>query len=551
MTRLCLPPFLLLALAGLAVANPLENVPTGSWVYGSVDMLKTAGLIRSVPSASRPWTRAYAARLVKEACESACPLVRDSSGVRLPDLRQFPRRSGSVEYHLGRLAGEFAEELGQAMTAERLQRARPLFRIPADSTVVFGVDPSVRLRGDTSNQTATLGLALNTVTGGNLAWYDRVDITVFRKPLRSIVDSGGIRHVPGMRDDLSQIITPGDTENHHVLISVPEAYLRFAPSWLELQVGRDYAWWGPSFRDPVMLSNHAPSFDGYRLGASFNRFKFTSITALLSPWRERHRLLSAQRLEVNFWQRLVVAFALFSVYSPDSARTKELGGYLFPLLPLYPTMANNDWIDNALVGADFALFLPHVKLYGQVMVDDFNSFPWRVDWSDTLAGGPNCTAGQVGILADLAARAALRYEYTAISHYTYYHRHWFLAYTSYDVPLGNALGPDADQHNARLDLFPSPWGYVSLLGSLTRRGSLNRGDYRNLTWDNGKPTRFHAFPTGIVENTVSVGPQLTFEPFSWLRLVSDVQWYTVGNEDGIIGARRSGLSFNAALNYRY
>ncbi len=415
---------------------------------------------------------------------------------------------------------------------------------------MFGVDPFGRLGGDTNNQTTTLGLALNTVTGRNLAWYDRIDMTVYRRPLHSIVDSGGVRHVPGMRDDLSQIISAGDAENRHVLISVPEAYLRFAPSWFELQFGRDYARWGPSFLDPVMLSNHAPSLDGYRLGANFNRLKFTSITALLSPWRERHRFLSAQRLEVNFWQRLVVGFALFSVYSPDSARTKGLGGYLFPLLPLYPTMANNDWVDNALAGADFAVFFPHVKLYGQVMVDDFH-LPWQVDWSDTMSGGPSCTAAQVGILADLAGRAALSYEYTAISHYTYYHRHGFLAYTSYDVPLGHALGPDADQHNASLDLFPSPWGYISLLGSLTRRGSLNRGDYRNLTWYEGKPTRFHAFPTGIVENTVSVGPQLVFEPFSWLRFLSDVQWYTVSNADGITGARRSGLSFNASLNYRY
>ncbi len=115
MTGRCLPPFLLLALAGLAVANPLENVTTGSWVYGSVDILKTAGLIRSVPSTSRPWTRAYAARLVKEACEFEHLHDRDSSGMRLPDNRRLLWRSGSVEYHLGRLAGEFAEELGQAV----------------------------------------------------------------------------------------------------------------------------------------------------------------------------------------------------------------------------------------------------------------------------------------------------------------------------------------------------------------------------------------------------------------------------------------------------
>lgn len=539
-------PFVLLTLATLAVASPLENVRTGSWVYGSIDVLKTAGLIQSVPSTSRPWTRAYAARLVKEACESESRYVRDSSAIRLPETKPLPRRSGFVEYHLRRLVGEFADELGQTADADGLRRARPLFRIPADSALVVGVDPAGRVLVDTNNQSATLGLALSTMTGRDFAFYDLIEITGFRKRLLSFTDSAGIPHVPGRREDPWVIPTNPEIDNY--LVSVPEAYMRLARSGFELELGRDYAWWGPSFLSPVMLSDCAPSLDGYRFSASFSRFKFTGMTSLLSPWQDRQRFLSAQRLEVNLWQRLVLGLGLFATYSPDSARTKDFGGYLNPLLPLYPTFTNGHWIDNALVGADFAVFLPHVKLYGQTVVDDYHFSP---DWHDTLDGGPNCTGAQVGVLADLAGWATLRYEYAAISNYTYYHRNWFLAYTSYDVPLGHALGPDADQHYAQLDVFPSCWGYVSLLGSLTRRGSLNRGDYRNRTFYYGRPARFHAFPTGIVENTLSVGPQLTFNPVSWLRLLSGVQWYTVSNADGVTGARRSGLSLDITLGYRY
>jgi hypothetical protein len=299
-----------------------------------------------------------------------------------------------------------------------------------------------------------------------------------------------------------------------------------------------------------MLSDCAPSLDGYRFVADFKRLKFTSLTALLSPWQARQRMMSAQRPEVNLWRRFVAAIALISVCSPDSARTSDLGSYLNPLLPLYATMGGQKWADNALTVADFALFLPHVKVYGQALMDYFR-VPWQNDWQDTLFGGPNCTAVQVGVLADLARQATLRYEYATISNYTYYHRDRFLAYSNYGVSLGHPLGPDADQHYVELDVLPNRWGYLSLLGSLTRRGSLNRGDFGNRTYDLGDPARFHAFPSRVVENTLNVGPQLILNPVSWLNLVGSIQWYAARNSEGVAGARRSGMALNVSLDYRY
>ncbi|OYD15677.1 hypothetical protein CH330_05055 [candidate division WOR-3 bacterium JGI_Cruoil_03_51_56] len=55
--------FVTLFLAGLAGAGSLENIPTDPWVYADLDLLKTSGLIRSMVSTSRPWTRTEAAVL--------------------------------------------------------------------------------------------------------------------------------------------------------------------------------------------------------------------------------------------------------------------------------------------------------------------------------------------------------------------------------------------------------------------------------------------------------------------------------------------------------
>jgi len=549
MSRYRLLPFTLLALAGLTLAGPLENVRVGSWVYSSIDVLRAAGLIQSVPWTSRPWTRAYAARLVKEAQEFETRRGRASYLTQPPGARPLLRRPGLVEYHLERLVGEFADELGPPAAATGLRRGPPLLRVPADSSLVVGFDPLGRVFADTWNLGVRLGLIANTMTGKNLVFSDRLEITEYARKLPSFTDSAGIHHVPGMREDRWAIPLQGGVSN--VLVGVPEAYARFAPSWFELELGRDYAWWGPSYLSPVMLSDNAPSLDGYRFGANFSRFKFVSMTAVLSPWREWQRFLSAQRLEVNLWQRLVIGFALFATYTPDSGRTSEFGGYLYPLLPLYPTFTNDLFTDNMLAGGDFAVYLPHVKVYGQqLMIDDLNPYRRNAP-SDTMSGGLRSKGLQLGALADLAGLATLRYEYVAISNYTYYHRYWYLAYTQYGVPLGHALGPDADQHYLLLDVYPSGWGYVSLLGSFTRRGSKNRGDFRNRTWYEGKPTWFHSFPTGIVENTFSIGPRVTVNPFSWLRLQSGVQWYTASNAGGSVGAHRSGLSFDISLDYRY
>ena len=58
---------LLAAIVALATAAGLEGVPTDSRLYDDFDLLKTSGLIHSMPATSRPWTRGECVRLLLEA----------------------------------------------------------------------------------------------------------------------------------------------------------------------------------------------------------------------------------------------------------------------------------------------------------------------------------------------------------------------------------------------------------------------------------------------------------------------------------------------------
>lgn len=514
-------------------ANPLENIPTDSWIYEAVDYLKTAGLIRSVPSTSRPWTRSYAARLVADAVEHS---------------KQSPPVGFAAGY-LQRLQIALADELQSESSCPGLNWHRPLLHIPIDSIKTINVDLFSRFRADTQNQSGALGLLFRTEGRPGFSAYSRSEFIAFRETIPNLLDSAWFRHVPGYR---------ADRYRRNYVVDLTEAYMRFPLPWLELELGRSYVYWGPGYLSSVMLAHSAPSLDKVQLTANYQRFKFTSFTAALSMWRSRHRFLSAQRLEVNFPDWLVAGAALFVVHAiePDTTRntdgtqTKNFWAYLNPLLPLYPEMANANHTDNLLVGCDFAAYLPRIKLYGQLLVDNLQ-WDQYVPWEEQP---PLAIGVQAGLLAPVLPRLNLRYEYARIYNFTYYHWAPQLSFTSYQVPLGHSLGPDADQHYAETDWCLLPWAHIGLHSSLIRRGSRNFGDWTNRTWFPGVNHQERQFPSGKVVREINFGPRLVLEPLPSLRFTGSGAWYICQQPDDAGPAPEKvgpGITFDARLEIRY
>lgn len=530
-------PVVLLAAVALAAAASLENIPTDSRLYGDFDLLKTSGLIRSMPSTSRPWTRAEAARLAAEADSLA--------GLSRPGL---PQRAA-----LSRLLTEFGEDLPERNKGNGRRRPVANIAVPDMPGSFARLDLFSRLIADREQQHLSAGAVVNNHPGDNFAFYERFELAAWRPKIveESIPPDSAGRHIPGTRVLPWRNIATLETEI---------AYLAFRIPWLRLELGRDKFAWGPGYTGSVMLSDVAPALDHVQLCASYRNFKFLSFTSLLSRWDTKPRFLSAQRIELSLLSRVTLGGALMDVTSWDSLQPTQLGGLLNPLVPVYLSEASSGHDGNFLVGWDAVAYLADIKVYGQLFLDNYEF--------NSLKLAPQATASQFGIFwaPDLPVDARL--EYTRIMPFTYYHRVHSIMYENYLVPLGHPLGPDADQLYTSVGVTPTAWLKLDLAADYTRRGYHNRGDFRRMSYKNPQDTLFlrrhPEFPSlgwnttpdpdtviEEVDRTVRLSPGLEVRAFRDLYVSGSVSLWRSENYQGVIGLKKNGLDFAVKVEYRY
>ncbi len=523
-------PVVLVAVA----AASIENIPTDSWIYSDLDVLKTSGLIRSMPATSRPWTRAEAEVLVREADSI-------SAGQSLGRVQSAA---------LARLRAEFG------INSHGLRLRTPLMRIrvpEAGTGAEVRADAFARGRADEDTQAFAAGGVISNRPGDDFAFYERFEFTAWHPRIieESLPRDSAGKHIPGMR------VLPW---RNLVTLETELAYLAFRIPWLRLELGRDEFVWGSGYTGSVMLSDNAPSLDHVQLAASFRNFKFFSIVSLLSRWGLKQRLLCAQRVELSLWNRLTLGGALLDVTSWDEFQPSQLGGLLNPLIPVYFTEANTGHGGNFLVGWDGVLYLPRTKLYGQLFLDNYEF--------NTRKSAPDATASQVGVYWAPSLPVEARAEYTRIMPFTYYHRVHSILYDNYGIPLGHPLGPDADKVLGLVGFTASGWLKLSLTADYTRRGYHNRGDYLRKSFRNPEDTlylRQHtefpslgwdttAHPDTVIEQvdrTFRLSPGFRIHAFRDLRVSGSVSFWTSQNFQGAIGVDKTGFEFALKVEYRY
>lgn len=503
---LCICNFWFL-ISNTSSAAPLDNIPTDSWIYDAIDYLKTAGYIKSIPPTSKPWTRKEVLELLQES-----------------DLIEYHTHKQAA-FYITRLRREFATEL---ILETKTPIKKPPVKIDYGSGYLH-VYPYLNLTHSQmpywltpygnnifpDNQTAAYGLMFSLDPNSKISLYNHSEVMLFRKPIENSETTGtSMFHVPGTRWMYSfhyislQSLLRFDSK---------QAYLAFPISMLTLELGRDNICWGPAYRSSVMLSDIAPSFDHIQLRAGTKKFKAMWFCSALSRLDFYHRFMSGQRFEINIGNHSRLAGSMFTVFAFESLQTKNFFPYLNPLIPIYFEVDNTGQDDNLLVSFDFVTYIKKTKIYGHLMVDnyEFNTRPTRA---------PNCYGLTLG--AYLPYRQfALRAEYSKISQYTYYHRILHIAYTSYSVPLGHSLGPDADELFLRLEYFPLKNMQANLVSTITRRGDGNRGTLADKTWDNGDPLPTQ-FPSGIVIRTILIGPEIFFRAGNNLNVQAGIYYNT-------------------------
>ncbi len=520
----------------------LENIPTDSRLYEDIDLLKASGLISTLPSTSRPWTRKELLRLFLEA----------DSNSKFQNLNLAQRGA------LARLRWEFGEEL------QTDRRRKPAFSFHLDEGAIRA-DLFSRVRLNREKQRLGIGTVLNNRPNDRFFFYERIEMSLLNPAEERVFDSSGC-HNPNVR-----VIAWRD----RVLFEMERAYFGWKLPSLRLEIGRDEFFWGPGYLSSVMLSDNAPALDHIQFLLAGRNLKFISFTAMLSRWNERHRFLSAQRLEVALFNRLTLGGAMFNVYTYESAQ--DFSGMLNPLLPLYFSVANSGHGDNLLVGWDGVLYLPQTKIYGQFLIDNYEF--------NSRRSAPNCVGLQAGLFLVPQAPVDFRLEYTLVTAFTYYHRLRDIMFENYSVPLGHEIGPDADRLWARLRITPGKHFNASLFTSWTRRGYYNRGDYERKCFDEAVDTVFlrhyYQFPARgrdslgniieEVEKVLSLGPEfeVTLLPdpsaqsfrdcrgIPFCSLGAGLYFYgRVGpafyfNRNGVCGDNRIEPEFLIKLEYRY
>lgn len=507
-------PNLLLFLILLGWEVNAHYIPTDSRLYEDVDLLKTSGLIQSLPSTSRPWTREVFRHLFIEA---------DS-------LAKIIRLNRAQQAAINRLRDEL--------------EGKPVLSLPLEPGKL-DADPFFRSAGTQERQQVSLGLRFFNQPADQFFFYQEMEPLIFNPKQSRILDSSGW-HNPGAR---------AVSWHDRLLWQMERAYLGFNLPWFRLELGRGEMVWGPGFRSSVMLSDNAPSLDQIQVSLISKKVKFVGFTAMLSRWNDRHRFLSGQRLELKVGRHLVLGGAMFNVYNWETAW--DFSGMVNPLLPLYFSVANSGHGDNLLVGGDAVLYLFQSKLYAQLLIDNFEF--------NTRRDAPNCVGVQTGLYWAPPLPLDFRAEYVLVTPFTYYHRLRDIMYENYSVPLGHELGPDADQGWVRLRFMPVTWFNFAVWSDYTRRGYYNRGDYGRLSFDVEDtsylrhyfrfPAKGYDYVTGElleeVEGVLRFGPELELTPLPDLYLQIRAGLKICKNENGVRGKNRTTPQFQFRIEYRY
>jgi hypothetical protein len=328
---------------------------------------------------------------------------------------------------------------------------------------------------------------------------------------RYLVDSN-IRNAPARR-------SMRGIRGEESAFEVVDAYAIGVLGPLTLTVGRVETAWGPGRASNVFLSESIPSLDQFRLELEADPVRFTAVIAQLSRERPNRlidadgntisgsmpsdsapvpfdvtRFLYLHRLDWRVRNDLQVAISEGALVTGID-RGIELR-FANPLIPFYVTQKEDDETDeediNIVANVEVTYTgLESTRLYADLFVQEFfidaakrrdigNQLAWRVGgMSGDPLGWQGTTVGA---------------EYTRVDVFTYLHRGLNTNWTTFGVPLGSSLGPDADQGVVWADIWVVPTAKIGL-DLLVRRG----GERNVRTLESVLVARNPKFPSGIVQ----------------------------------------------------
>ncbi len=284
---------------------------------------------------------------------------------------------------------------------------------------------------------------------------------------------------------------------------VEEAFGHYQSGSLTVTVGRYASFWGP--RSSLALSSRT-AMDGF--GYTFRRGRLALSYRLarldgLNPDADssvqfENRYFAGHRLDLLLSNWLQVGLFETVIFGGPGRQIDLF--YLNPIIFFHGAQLNEGMDDNTFLGFDFS-FKPKVgvKLYGQLLVDDF-----QIDRKAQGDEEPDEIAFLVGTyLANLLPSFDLKAEYSHVTNRTFNQAQERNRYLYDNQPIGGALGNDYDLTRASLVKWFEDDLAASFNFAFTRRGEGSVTDEWTSPWTLVTGDYSEPFPTGIVEKTTS------------------------------------------------
>lgn len=327
---------------------------------------------------------------------------------------------------------------------------------------------------------------------------------------------------------------------------VEEAFVNFHSDKFDLTAGRFGSFWG--LRNSLILSYRQP-LDGfgytYRWGKLSITYRLARLDGL-NPSQDsvaqfENRYFAGHRFDFHFSPRLRVG-AFESVVFGGPGRQIELA-YLNPLIFFHGSQLNEGVDDNTIIGFDFtAKPFDKVKLYGQLLVDDF-----QIDNQTQSDQEPNEIGYLLGgYFADIASSLDLTAEYTRVNNWTFNQPLERNRYVFNDQPIGGALGNDYDL--ARLSVIKWLSNEIALSASAAylRQGEGSILAEWTAPWLAASGNYSESFPSGTVEKTTTLSAGFKGFVLDHLFVSAHSGLRRVTNYDHISGDNRT-LPFFALI----
>ncbi len=308
---------------------------------------------------------------------------------------------------------------------------------------------------------------------------------------------------------------------------VEQAFIHYHLKPIEITLGRFASFWGP--RNSLVLSS-GNALDGFGYSFHWGRLVLSYRLARLdglSPEEDgveqfENRFFAGHRLDIHFSRWLRMGFFETIIFGGPGRQIDLL--YLNPIIFFHADQLNEGVDDNTLLGMDFVFRpRPGVKLYGQLLVDDF-----QIDNSSQGDQEPDQYGVILGSdLVDMMPGLDINLEYSRVTNWTFNQALDRNRYLFNGELIGGAPGNDYEMWRLGVRRWFGDETALASEFAYRRQGEGKPTAEWTAPWLETEGEYTEPFPTGIVETTRSASLRLQSFLFNhfFVDARAGVNWY--------------------------